>query len=337
MYFDGATRRNGAGAGVLFVSPRKDLLPYSFILTQNCSDNEAEYQVILLELGMAVEMKLPQLNIYGDSALVIKQLTGEFEVKKPELVPFWRYACDLLAQISEASLHYVPRSKNWPADALAGIAASLAQFAERPNQAPICKSANEARDWREPISNFLRYGTLPADLRERVRIRRAAPRYIYVNDVLYQRSYEGLLLHCLSKEEGLQVLKETHGGICGAHQAGPKLHLQVKRLSYYWLMMLRDATEMARTCKPCQLHADYMHQPPEPLHLTIASWPFEAWVMDIIGPNTPKPDSDRQYIPAATATSRNGPKLLPTEKSRLPPSPISFEPRLSIDMGFLHT
>ncbi|KAG9454845.1 hypothetical protein H6P81_007749 [Aristolochia fimbriata] len=86
MYFDGVVRRNRAGAGVLFVSPRKDLLPYSFVLTQNCSNNEAEYQAILFRLGMAVEMKLSQLNIYDDSALIIKQLTGEFEVKKLELL-----------------------------------------------------------------------------------------------------------------------------------------------------------------------------------------------------------------------------------------------------------
>ncbi|KAG9458371.1 hypothetical protein H6P81_002879 [Aristolochia fimbriata] len=137
MYFDGVARRNGVGAGVLFVSPRRDLLPYLFVLTQNCSNNEAEYQAILLGFGMAVKMELPQLNIYGDSALVIMQLTGEFEVKKRKLVPFWRHAGELVAQISEASLHYVPRSENGPADGLARIAASLAQFDERPSRVPI--------------------------------------------------------------------------------------------------------------------------------------------------------------------------------------------------------
>ncbi|KAG9453938.1 hypothetical protein H6P81_006842 [Aristolochia fimbriata] len=308
MYFDGAARRNEAGAGVLFVSPRKDLLPYSFVLTQICSYNEAEYQAILLGLGIA--------------------LTGEFEVKKLELEPLWRHAGELLAQIPEASLHHVPRSKNGPADALAGIAAILAQFDQRPSQVPIYErwviptpaeeeteeeeteeieeslpfsaSQNQTEDWREAIINFLRHGTLPVDLREQVQIRRAAPKYVFINDVLYRRSYEGLLLRCLSKEEGSQVLKETHSGICGAHQAGPKLHLQVKRLSYYWLSMLRDAIEMTRTCKQCQLHADYIHQAPKPLHPTVTSWPFEAWGMDIIGPISPKSDSDRQYILAAT-------------------------------------
>ncbi|KAG9458406.1 hypothetical protein H6P81_002914 [Aristolochia fimbriata] len=97
-----------------------------------------------------------------------------------------------------------------------------------------------------------------------------------------------------------KVLKEIHSGICGAHQAGPKLHLQVKRLGYYWPTMLRDAIEMARTWKQCQIHADYIHQAPELLHPTVASWPFEAWGMDIIGPISPKSDSDRQYILAVT-------------------------------------
>ncbi|KAG9453633.1 hypothetical protein H6P81_006537 [Aristolochia fimbriata] len=326
MYFDGAARRSGAGAGVLFVSPKKDLLPYSFVLTQACSNNEAEYQAILLGLGMAVEMQIPQLHIYGDSTLVIKQLTGEFEVKKPELEPFWRQAGELLAQIPEASLHFVPRSENGPADALAGIAASLAQFDQLPSEIPICErwvippptedgteeeqtekieesfpisaSQNEVRDWREPIANFLRHGTLPVDLRERVQIRRAAPKYVFIHDILYRRSYEGLLLRCLSKEEGLQVLKETHSGICGAHQAGPKLHLQTKRLGYYWPSMLRDAIEMARTCKQCQLHADYIHQAPEPLHPTCRIMAIRGLGMDIIGPISPKSDSDPAVHPS---------------------------------------
>ncbi|KAG9458349.1 hypothetical protein H6P81_002857 [Aristolochia fimbriata] len=132
MYFDDAARRNGAGMGVQFVSLRKDLVPY-------CSNNEAEYQAILLGFGMAVEMKLPQLNIYGDSALVIKQLTGEFKVKKLELMPFWKHVGELLAKIPKASLHYVPRYENGLADALAGIAASLVQFDDWPSQVPICE------------------------------------------------------------------------------------------------------------------------------------------------------------------------------------------------------
>ncbi|KAG9442391.1 hypothetical protein H6P81_018245 [Aristolochia fimbriata] len=312
MYFDGAARRSGAGAGVLFVSPKKDLLPYSFVLTQACSNNEAEYQAILLGLGIAVEMQLPQLNIYGDSALVIKQLTG-WRTSGPNpgsitpLRPSLReWASRRISRHRSQSGTIRPAAKPNPHLRTLGNS-SPDRGRKREEQTkkieeslPISASQNEVRDWREPIANFLRHGTLPIDLRERVQIRRAAPKYVFIHDILYRRSYEGLLLRCLSKEEGSQVLKETQSGICGAHQAGPKLHLQVKRLGYYWPSMLRDAIKMARTCKQCQLHADYIHQAPEPLHPTVASWPFEAWGMDIIGPISPKFDSDWQYILAAT-------------------------------------
>jgi len=71
MYFDSAARRDGAGAGVVFVSPEKHILPYSFVLTQLCSNNVAKYQALSLGLKMAIEMRISDLNIYGDSQLVI--------------------------------------------------------------------------------------------------------------------------------------------------------------------------------------------------------------------------------------------------------------------------
>ncbi|KAG9444322.1 hypothetical protein H6P81_015662 [Aristolochia fimbriata] len=162
--------------------------------------------------------------LLATSALVIKQLS-RVQVKKLRARTSRRYAGELLAQIPEVSLHYVPRSENGPADALAGIAASLARFDERPNQVPIYErwvipppleeekereqteeteeslpisaTQNQTEDWRKPIINFLRHSTLPVDLRERVQIRRTAPRYVFINDILYRRSYEGTPSKCL--------------------------------------------------------------------------------------------------------------------------------------------
>ncbi|KAG9458351.1 hypothetical protein H6P81_002859 [Aristolochia fimbriata] len=112
MYFDGAARKNGAGAGVLFISPNEDLMPYSFILSHCCTNNEAEYQAIILGLGMAIEMGLSQLEIFGDSALVIKQIIGDFEVRKDELMPYQKEAQRLLQKISNVTLGHVPRASN---------------------------------------------------------------------------------------------------------------------------------------------------------------------------------------------------------------------------------
>ena len=92
MYFDGAARSDGAGAGAVFISPEKHVLTYSFILTQLCSNNMAEYQALILGLQMAFRMGIKDLDIYGDSQLVIKQLLEEYEVKKHDLISYYRCA-----------------------------------------------------------------------------------------------------------------------------------------------------------------------------------------------------------------------------------------------------
>jgi len=77
MYFDGAARHDGIGAGVVFVFPEKHVLTYSFALTQLCSNHMVEYQALILGLQMAIKMGIKDLDIYGDSQFVIKQLLEE--------------------------------------------------------------------------------------------------------------------------------------------------------------------------------------------------------------------------------------------------------------------
>ncbi|KAK4391398.1 hypothetical protein Sango_1917600 [Sesamum angolense] len=57
MYFDGASHKEGAGAGVVFVTSEGEVLPYSFTLTHNCSNNMAEYQALIFGLEIAVDAK----------------------------------------------------------------------------------------------------------------------------------------------------------------------------------------------------------------------------------------------------------------------------------------
>jgi len=62
---------------------------------------------------------------------------------------------------------------------------------------------------------------------------------------------------------------------------------RLHRLGYYWSTMIANAIKYAQRCKACQIHADFIHQPLELLHPTVASWPFEAWGIDIEGPISP--------------------------------------------------
>ncbi|XP_074277875.1 uncharacterized protein LOC141601486 [Silene latifolia] len=185
MYFDGAARRDGAGAGVVFISPQNHVMPYSFTLTQFCSNNVAEYQALILGLQMAIEVSVRDMDIYGDSQLVISQVLDEYEVRKEDLIPYHRQALQLLNQLDSINIGHVPRSANKLADALANFAATLALGAEESMQVPVCNRwaiplletvedidttymiivyTTDEDDWRQPIIDFLDHQKLPDDL-----------------------------------------------------------------------------------------------------------------------------------------------------------------------------
>ena len=254
MFFDGAARHDSAGAGVVFLTPEGDILPYAFFLTQCCSNNVAEYQALLLGLEMAVDMKVLQLEVFGDSKLVINQLLREYDVRKPELMPYFDYGTRLMGWFDRITLQYVPRKENRQADALANLASTLV-LSDLQAKVPICQNwvipptfddeieegevnlisvcEVEKEDWRQSLIDYLEHGRLPDDRRHKVEIRRRAPRFIYFKDTLYRRSFDGVFLRCLGEEEANQALQEAHSGICGAHQSGPKLHFQIKKMGYY--------------------------------------------------------------------------------------------------------
>ncbi|CAM9000520.1 unnamed protein product [Rhodiola kirilowii] len=213
MFFDGAARRDRAGAGVVFVSPENHLLPFSFTLTQLCSNNTAEYQALLLGLQMARQISIDKMDIYGDSQLVINQVLGDYEVRKGDLIPYHRHATQLLNEFDSISIGHVPRSANKLADALANLAANLALGVEETMSIPVCnrwvvppleeneknmESSNvvyayeiEREDWRQPIIDFLDHQKLPADPIHKIEIHRRAPRFIRYKGTLYRRSFLG--------------------------------------------------------------------------------------------------------------------------------------------------
>ena len=119
MFFDGAARQDGVGAGVIFITPEGEVLPFSFSLTECCSTNMAEYQALILGLEMAVNIKMSRFKVFGDSQLVIRQLLSLYEVKKPEFIPYHKYALKLITSLDYVTLEHIPRKENKQADALA--------------------------------------------------------------------------------------------------------------------------------------------------------------------------------------------------------------------------
>ena len=136
LYFDGASRvtavspagviKRKAGAGVVFRTPANGRIYHSYsLLKDNCSNNEAEYEALIIGLALALDMGMTHLHIFGDSQLVIRQLQGIYEVRKPELVPYYLKAKHLMEQFVSADIDHIRRPENAQADALAKLASAL--------------------------------------------------------------------------------------------------------------------------------------------------------------------------------------------------------------------
>ncbi|XP_030969578.1 uncharacterized protein LOC115989840 [Quercus lobata] len=264
MFFDGATRQEGAGAGVVFVSPQRQILLYSFSLSELCSNNVAEYQALIISLQMAIEIGISQLEMLGDSKLFINQILKQYDVKKEDLILYCKYVKKLLANFEAITLEHIPRKENRQADALTNLATALALSQEETTKVAISQrwvvtlvveeeeeeQANiisvclvEKEDWRQVIIEYLQHGRLLDDKRHKTEIRRRATRFIYYKGTLFCCSFDGLFLRCLGEEEAKQALEEAHFDICAAHQSGPELHYRIKRMGYYWPTMVRDSME----------------------------------------------------------------------------------------------
>jgi hypothetical protein len=75
MYFDGSKRIQGAGTGVVLISPQGDKLKYVLRMSfPQASNNEAEYEALLHGMKMAKACGATRLKIFGDSKLAVQQV-----------------------------------------------------------------------------------------------------------------------------------------------------------------------------------------------------------------------------------------------------------------------
>ncbi|KAI3463687.1 hypothetical protein Pfo_020350 [Paulownia fortunei] len=209
-------------AEVIFVTFDGEVLPYSFTLTQNCLNNITEYQALILGLEMTVDIKQLHLKVYGDSKLVVNQLFGLYEVKKPELLSYFNYARRLIGWLGDVLIEHIPMTDNKQVDALANLASTLA-MPEGETRVPICRSwvvpqifENENRDEDEKnhVFEVFEYEKLLDDPRQRVDIRHRATHFIHYKSTLYRCSFDGVFLRCLGDDEAIQAIEEAHSRIC---------------------------------------------------------------------------------------------------------------------------
>jgi hypothetical protein len=118
---------------------------------------------------------------------------------------------------------------------------------------PVSQSGPDA--WISEIWDYLKENILPEDHVSAERIVRLAKRYAVVEGDLYHRGANGILMRCITQEEGHELLAEIHKGECGSHSSSRTLVGKAFRHGFYWPTALQNAADMVKSCKACQFHA----------------------------------------------------------------------------------
>ncbi|XP_031392416.1 uncharacterized protein LOC116204461 [Punica granatum] len=309
MYFDGAVNSTGSGISAVLISPDGRHYPVAVKIDFPCTNNVAEYEACILGLQAAIDFKVKELEVFGDSMLTIFQTLGQWKTKDEKLVPYHEYLEELAENFEKITFTYTPRVKNHFADVLATLASMVSITKENliePLEIEITKGpahcdaieATDAKPWFEDIKHFLQTGQYPqfASHRDRKTLRLLATHYFLSGETLYRRSLDATLLRCVDGQEVQRLIQEVHGGSCGPHMNGLMLAKKIMRLGYFWSTMETDCVKHVRHCRLCQVYADQIKAPLNELHPMAAPWPFSMWGMDVIGPINPKASNGHLFI-----------------------------------------
>ncbi|KAG8472255.1 hypothetical protein CXB51_034451 [Gossypium anomalum] len=295
LSFDGASNAVGNGIGAVLVSPNGDYYPFMCKLDFDCTNNMAEYEACIMGLRAAIAQGIRTLEVYGDSALVIYQLRGEWETRDLKLINYRKVVLGLLEEFDDITFNYIPRDENHMADALATLASMIRANKEeemRPIQmsifeAPACcynieEEEKDVNPWYQDILRYVRDRKYPEQATENDKrtLRRLVCDYVLHGDILYKRRKDQVLLRCVDAVEAKLILEEVHEGVCGTHANGFTMARQIIRFGYYWSTMEGDCINYAKKCHKCQIYGDKIHVPPSPSHVMTSPWPFSMRGMD---------------------------------------------------------
>ncbi|RVW58608.1 hypothetical protein CK203_114043 [Vitis vinifera] len=160
------------------------------------TNNIVEYEACILGLETALELDFRQMEVFGDSNLVLRQIQGDWKTRDVKLRPYHAYLELLVARFDDLRYVHLHRAQNRSAPAYCCLIGET--------------EAQDDLPWYHDIYQFLRSGIYPevATAKDRKALRNLATRFVICGDTLYRRSADGMLLLCLDRASADRVMRE---------------------------------------------------------------------------------------------------------------------------------
>jgi ribonuclease HI len=352
MYFDGALNLEGAGAGVLLISPQGEQLKYVLQIHYKASNNSAVYEALIHGLCIAVSLGIKRLLAFGDSKVVIEQVNKEWDCIKDTMDAYCSEIRKLKGHFEGIEFQHIQRNNNVAADVLSKLGSRRAlvlagvfvQDLRKPsiklldpdtleppshdqNPAPprdVLMSEKED-DWRKPFIDFI-LDQLVLTTKQSECITQQSAHNIVIGTDLYRKvASTGILMKFILRSEGLQLLAEIHSGGCGYHAASTNLVGKAYRSGFYWPTAVTDAKDYINRCKGCQFFSKQQHLATQALHTIPPSWPFAMWGLDTVGPfRTAQVATNIYWWPSTSSSSGLKSDFLVYGSEAVQPNDVAF-------------
>jgi ribonuclease HI len=222
-------------------------LKYVLQIHYKASNNGAEYEALIHGLRIIVSFRIKRLIAYGDSKVIIDQVNKACNVKKETMNAYCAEVRKLEDHFEGLEFHHVSRDNNMAVDVLSKLGPKRALVPAGVFVQDLCKPSirllsdsetspsdvpgsrdvlmMEAEDyWRLDFIAYIMEKRVPEDKVEREKIVKCAANYVVTSTELYRRfASNGVLMNCILRSEGLELLQEIHGGECGNHAASANL------------------------------------------------------------------------------------------------------------------
>jgi hypothetical protein len=124
------------------------------------------------------------------------------------------------------------------------------------------------------IWTYLKGSILPDESASADRIAHLAKRHTLVERDLYRHGTNGILMQCITQEEGCELLVEVHGRDYRNLASSCMLVGKAFWHGFYWPTALQDAVEPVNTFRACQFHDKQINTPGQTLQMIPPSWSF---------------------------------------------------------------
>ena len=106
------------------MSPEKITIEKSLRLNFSATNNEAEYEALLIGMMMVQRMGGKAVKVFSDSKLVVRQVRGDLEARDSRMQEYLCQIRSIQEKFEVFDLSHIPRGGNTHADLLATLATS---------------------------------------------------------------------------------------------------------------------------------------------------------------------------------------------------------------------